>query len=168
MQMALDMKQENTGYCSDAEAEICRTGLSIDSDVYVMGHHGSGGSTSWELLQESAPEYAVLSCGAGNSYGHPHVESMEKLRSMGIELLRTDDNDIPAQPATQASTQVTETTDSTISVSAEYILNTSSQKIHYPNCKSDSQMKEKNKKATSESKDALLAQGYTPCKNCKP
>lgn len=181
---------------ADAESEICRTGLSIDSDVYVMGHHGSGSSTSWDLLQKSSPEYAVLSCGSGNSYGHPHVESMEKLQSMGIELLRTDkqgtiiastdgttitwnlspcndyssgnDNDIPAQPATQASVQITETTDSAVSVSVEYILNTSSKKIHYPNCKSVAQMKEKNKKATSESKDILLSQGYSPCGNCKP
>lgn len=181
---------------ADAESEICRTGLPLDSDVYVMGHHGSGTSTSWDLLQKSAPEYAVLSCGAGNSYGHPHVESMEKLQSMEIELLRTDkqgtivastdgstitwnvspcndyspgnDDDIPAQPVTQASTQVSETTNSTVSVSTEYILNTSSKKIHYPSCSSVSKMKEKNKKATSESKDSLISQGYSPCGNCKP
>lgn len=75
---------------AESEAEICRTGLPLESDVYVMGHHGSGTSTSWELLQKAVPEYAVLSCGAGNSYGHPHVESMEKLEAMDISLFRTD------------------------------------------------------------------------------
>lgn len=75
---------------ASSEAEMASSGLNLDSDVYVMGHHGSGTSTSWDLLQAATPEYAVLSCGTGNSYGHPHVESMEKLQSMGIELLRTD------------------------------------------------------------------------------
>lgn len=73
-----------------SEAEMVASGLSLDSDVYVMGHHGSGTSTSWDLLQAATPEYAVLSCGAGNSYGHPHIESMEKLQAMEIQLLRTD------------------------------------------------------------------------------
>lgn len=74
----------------EAEQEICNTGLALDSDVYVLGHHGSDSSTSWDLLQKVTPEYAVLSCGAGNAYGHPHIESMEKLQAMGIQLLRTD------------------------------------------------------------------------------
>lgn len=75
---------------ADSEAEMVATDLPLDSDVYVMGHHGSGTSTSWDLLQAATPEYAVLSCGTGNSYGHPHIESMEKLQAMGIQLLRTD------------------------------------------------------------------------------
>lgn len=202
-----------------SEAEICGTGLSLDSDVYVMGHHGSGTSTSWELLQKAVPEYAVLSCGTGNSYGHPHVESMEKLQAMGIELLRTDKqgtiiastdgtsiswnvspcndytpgdkNDKPAQEqqaaasstgaantdntgtaAANTDTAHTASSDTSASqsdsVGTGYILNTSTKKIHYPNCRSVAQMKEKNKKATTESKESLLSKGYTPCGNCKP
>lgn len=181
---------------TQAEAEICAAGLELDSDVYVMGHHGSGTSSSWTLLQEATPEYAVLSCGAGNSYGHPHIESMEKLQSMEIQLLRTDkqgtiiastdgssitwnvdpcndytpgdENDTPAQPQGQTTSQTAQTTDSSTATTTGYILNISSKKIHYPNCKSVAQMKESNKKATTESKEALLAQGYTPCGNCKP
>ena len=75
---------------AESEAQMTASGLNLDSDVYVMGHHGSGTSTSWDLLQAATPEYAVLSCGAGNSYGHPHIESMEKMQAMGIQLLRTD------------------------------------------------------------------------------
>ena len=75
---------------AESEAQMIASGLTLDSDVYVMGHHGSGTSTSWDLLQAATPEYAVLSCGAGNSYGHPHVESIEKLQAMEIQLLRTD------------------------------------------------------------------------------
>ena len=75
---------------AESEAQMTASGLNLDSDVYVMGHHGSGTSTSWDLLQAAVPEFAVLSCGAGNSYGHPHIESMEKLEVMEIPLFRTD------------------------------------------------------------------------------
>lgn len=75
---------------SKSEEEMVASGMDLDSTVYVMGHHGSGSSTTWDLLQAATPEYAVLSCGAGNSYGHPHVEALEKLEAMEIPLLRTD------------------------------------------------------------------------------
>lgn len=75
---------------SESEEEMVSSKLNLDSDVYIMGHHGSGTSTSWDLLQQSTPEYAILSCGDGNSYGHPHIESMEKLEEMEIHLFRTD------------------------------------------------------------------------------
>lgn len=75
---------------SASEEEMVSSGLSLESDVYVMGHHGSGSSTSWNLLQNTVPEYAVLSCGTGNSYGHPHIESLEKLQAMDVQLFRTD------------------------------------------------------------------------------
>lgn len=179
-----------------AETEICKTGLPLDSDVYVMGHHGSGSSTSWDLLQHSTPEYAVLSCGADNSYGHPHIESMEKLQSMDIELFRTDKqgtiiastdgkeitwntdpcndyspgskNDLPAKPSAQKPLQSGKQNASSVSVGTEYILNTSTKKFHYPNCSSAARIKKQNKKRTSANKDSLISQGYSPCGKCKP
>lgn len=185
---------------ADSEAEICSTGLLSDCDVYVMGHHGSGTSTSWELLQTAVPEYAVLSCGAGNSYGHPHVESMEKLQAMDISLLRTDkqgtiiastdssslswnvspcndytpgdSSDKPAQPQQSSSaasaSSAADNASHTADVSTEYILNISTKKFHYPGCRSVAQMKETNKKSSSESRDSLISQGYSPCGNCRP
>lgn len=75
---------------SDSEAEIISNGTDISTDVLVVGHHGSGTSTSWNLLQKAVPEYAIISCGADNSYGHPHIETMEKLKSMEIDVFRTD------------------------------------------------------------------------------
>lgn len=182
---------------SDSEKEICKTKLDLESDVYVMGHHGSGTSTSWELLQKVTPEYAVLSCGVGNTYGHPHIESMEKLQDMDIQLLRTDKqgtiiastdgtsitwnvapcndysagdkNDKTAQPQKQSSqNKSSNEISSKTTVSTEYILNTSTKKIHYPDCKSVKQMSEKNKKSTSQSRDSLISQGYSPCGNCRP
>lgn len=72
------------------EADIIASGIDLDCTVLVLGHHGSASSTTWDLLQSTVPEYAVISCGRDNSYGHPHTETMEKLESMEIEIFRTD------------------------------------------------------------------------------
>ncbi len=67
---------------SESEQEMVSSQLDLESDVYLLGHHGSGTSTSWDLLQQVVPEYAIVSCGEGNSYGHPHIEAMEKLEAI--------------------------------------------------------------------------------------
>ena len=43
-----------------------------DIDVLKVGHHGSASSTSYEFVQRVDPEYAIISCGLDNRYGHPH------------------------------------------------------------------------------------------------
>ena len=50
----------------------------------------------------------------------------------------------------------------------KYVLNTNTKKFHYPTCRSVSQMAEKNKKAVTASRDEIIADGYSPCGNCKP
>lgn len=64
----------------------------LGADVLKVGHHGSSSSTGDEFLNAVNPKYAVISCGAGNSYGHPHSETVSKLKNMGIEYYRTDIN----------------------------------------------------------------------------
>lgn len=73
-----------------SEEAMCNSGLDIESNVLVPGHHGSATATSWDFLMQVVPEYAVISCGEGNSYGHPHEETMEKLESMEVQVYRTD------------------------------------------------------------------------------
>lgn len=68
------------------------------------------------------------------------------------------------EQATQAVTQAASQQTSTES----YILNTNTKKFHRPSCSSVKQMKESNKKSSSESRDALIAAGYDPCKKCNP
>lgn len=64
----------------------------LSSGVLKVGHHGSDTSSSDEFLQVVNPKYAVISCGADNSYGHPHTETINKFKDMGIDYYRTDIN----------------------------------------------------------------------------
>lgn len=76
---------------SAAEADIVSNGMDISADVYYVGHHGSSTSSTQEFLDKVNPGYAVISCARDNEYGHPHIETMEKLKAMGTKLFRTDD-----------------------------------------------------------------------------
>ena len=80
--------------CGDAEAQaeedMAASGLALSADVLKIGHHGSSTSTSDAFLKAVSPAFAVISCGEGNSYGHPHKETLEKLEAAGIQVLRTD------------------------------------------------------------------------------
>ena len=73
-----------------SEADMAASGIDLDCDVLSVGHHGSATATSWDFLQAAVPEFAVISCGAGNIYGHPDADTMEKLSDMDIRIYRTD------------------------------------------------------------------------------
>ena len=75
----------------EEEQDIVNAGISIDCDVYKAGHHGSRTSSSEELLNAASPAFAVISCGEGNSYGHPHARTLNEFRQRGIQVFRTDE-----------------------------------------------------------------------------
>ncbi|HKU48998.1 MAG TPA: ComEC/Rec2 family competence protein [Nitrososphaera sp.] len=63
----------------------------LDADILKVGHHGSRHSSTSDFLQAVSPETAVISLGAGNSYGHPHREALDRLKAAGVQhVLRTD------------------------------------------------------------------------------
>ena len=76
----------------EAEEAALRSGADLQVDVLKVGHHGSRTSTSPKFLTAVNPAYAVISCGEGNDYGHPHKETLEKLSDANAELFRTDLN----------------------------------------------------------------------------
>lgn len=61
-------------------------------DVLVAGHHGSKDSTCRELLETVKPETVLISAGAGNVYGHPDGELLERLAQFGCTVYRSDQN----------------------------------------------------------------------------
>lgn len=78
-------------FTGDAEKEeLAAIKADMRADVLKVGHHGSCTSTTQELLQKIRPQYAVISCGKNNDYGHPHKEVLQYLKKAGCTVYRTD------------------------------------------------------------------------------
>lgn len=178
--------------CGDLEAEgeedLVNTNTDLSCDLYVVNHHGSASSSSFYFLDHILPSYVLLSCGQENSYGHPAGEVMERLQSMDCELYRTDRQgtiiacsdggsiwfntepctDWSSRDSSPENSSESENAGASVSGDITYVCNINTHKFHYPYCDSVDKMKEKNKRVTSESRDALIAQGFEPCKNCCP
>ena len=166
----------------DAEEDMVRSGQDLSCDVYVVGHHGSASSSCDALLDAATPQYAFLSVGAANPYGHPAEQTLESIRRRGIALYRTDkqgevtvysDGDsywfstAPCEDWTHGTQTVPEEELATTSPQeALFILNTHTKKFHLPDCPSAAQIEEQNKAYTDVSRDELISRGYTACKRC--
>lgn len=203
---------------AEAEKDILSTGIDISADVYKVGHHGSRTSTSKKFFRAVDPAYAVISCGEGNSYGHPHAETLNTLRTNGVAVYRTDEDgaiiatsdgktisfNVPASetwkageptgsfaksttgakttpeakasdtapapaPQTENSTPAVEEPAAEASAPATteltYVLNVKTKKFHRPTCNS---LPTTNRLDSSESRESIIAQGYSPCKRCNP
>lgn len=73
-----------------AEQVILDSGADLSATVLKVGHHGSNTSSCYQFLREADAQYAVISCGVDNSYGHPHDEVLSRLKDAGVTLFRTD------------------------------------------------------------------------------
>jgi len=76
---------------AESEREMIEKGYDLKSDVLKVGHHGSSTSTTASFLDDVSPKYAVISCGKGNDYGHPHSSTLKKLKARNIPVYRTDE-----------------------------------------------------------------------------
>lgn len=178
-----------------AEKDLINDGNLEDVDVYHVGHHGSRSSSSSLFLDNIHPEYAVISCAEDNSYGHPHAQTLNALRSMGVSVYRTDEqgtvvvlsdgeeltwNMSPSdswkageptensQPKEKNDTSVEEKNEEPVAETKEYqyIGNINNGKLHKITC--HTLPKETNRKYFYTKEEAANA-GYTDaCKNCKP
>ena len=86
-----NLKMLFTGDASIKSEEYILNNYNIKSiDILKLGHHGSRTSTSEDLLEKTKPKLALISCGRNNRFGHPHLETIEKLNKYNINYLRTD------------------------------------------------------------------------------
>jgi len=72
------------------EKLLFKYGDFLDSDVLKVSHHGSKYGTSGELINQVSPQFALISCGKNNRYGHPAPEVLNRLEISGSKILRTD------------------------------------------------------------------------------
>lgn len=76
----------------DAEEEIIRKGIKIESTVLKIPHHGSRTSSSVPFIDTVKPRYGVVSLSEGNHFGFPHPGILEKYERRDVQLFRTDRN----------------------------------------------------------------------------
>ncbi len=83
-------------FTGDMEEEVENILLSskksLESTVLKVAHHGSKTSSSKGFLSKVNPRIAVISCGMGNDFGHPHKNTLKALESLNSKILRTDIN----------------------------------------------------------------------------
>ncbi len=83
-------------FMGDAEREVEARMLTQsvvplpDCEILKVGHHGSRTASSPEFLNIIKPDVAIYSCGVGNSYGHPHQETLVALDNIGSKVYGTD------------------------------------------------------------------------------
>lgn len=75
---------------SEVEEHLVKLyGSQLRSNVLKLGHHGSKTSSSDQFLQTVQPDYVIVSAGLGNKYGHPNIETIERVESIGAQILET-------------------------------------------------------------------------------
>jgi hypothetical protein len=184
----------------DAEKEaendmVYRERNILDTDLYIVGHHGSSSSSSDAFVKAMSPTYAFISVGKGNSYGHPTNKTIDTLKKNKCEIFRTDQQGEVTMysdgkkawsntnaTVTSVATVEKEKTYSTYKPTIKektsnkgelqnqkgYLLNLKSLKFHTLDCSCIKNMNEKNKEISDKSREELISEGYTPCGICNP
>ncbi len=160
----------------DAESQLAQSNAELSSTVLKVGHHGSSTSSSYIFLRRVLPEFAVISCGKGNSYGHPEEETLSRLEQAEAQIYRTDlngtvmvstdgtaitfhfDNTVFTASAAPETTPALESDNA-------YIGNIKTKKLHLSTC---SALPAEDNRVYFAAREAAISQGYTPCSICKP
>ena len=154
----------------EAEQAVLDNCADLEADVLKIGHHGSDTSTSYMWLNAIFPEYAVISVGKNNEYGHPTDAVLSRLRDAETKVYRTDlhgditfisDGENLSVDTTRyasyddifvsgvISTEPPQTESPTNApvetVTKDYVLNTNTKKFHYPSCSSVKDIKSSNR-----------------------
>ena len=74
----------------ETEQRLINSGADLSATLLKVGHHGSAESSTQAFLDKVQPEYAVISVGDDNNYGHPTKEVLDRLEIVGAKVYRTD------------------------------------------------------------------------------
>lgn len=72
------------------EERMMNKSATLEAKVLKVGHHGSKYATSENFLKTVKPELALISDAENNRYGHPSQDALDRLKSAGVKLYRTD------------------------------------------------------------------------------
>ena len=169
-------------FTGDAEGESEQDMLTsyrkdLKAEVLKIGHHGSSTSTSVGFLDVVSPQYAVITCGTDNDYGHPHKETIEKLKRAGVKIYRTDENGnivfssdgnslkIETFSADEDAAPDTDLFNQNSREDTHYIGNGNSKKFHRLECEN---LPSEHNQVKLKSRAEAVEAGYSPCSNCQP
>lgn len=159
----------------ESEQDILASGRDISANVLKVGHHGSRDSSTYPFLSAVMPEYAVISVGKDNSYGHPTDAALSRLCDAGTEIFRTDEKGDIICISDGETVEILEGQERNIFrelieliMSEDYVLNTASKKFHLPGCGGVRDIKKENKKEFFGLREELIDRGYDPCGICNP
>ena len=170
-------------FTGDAEREveeyIANSGVDLSTTVLKVGHHGSETSSSYRFIYETMPQYAVISVGEGNSYGHPEEVVLSRLGDADVKVYRTDlqgdiicKSDGKTVTFTVSKNPEADTLEKQPSESFEetydYVLNVKSRKFHLLSCSSVADISPENVGYHAGTRDEVVSMGYDPCGRCKP
>lgn len=173
----------------ESEQEMLTSGMELSADVFKVAHHGSDTANTEEFLKEVNPRAVVVSCGEGNSYGHPRAAVMNELRQMSIDIYRTDEQGTivaysdgknitwncsgseswkAGEPTGSSMIQESQLREEAEKEETAYVLNLNTGKFHKISCGSVEQISEENREYTNKSREEMIEEGYEPCKRCNP
>jgi len=181
----LDYKDFSCLFTGDIEKEregqlLTESRSNPNVDILKVAHHGSSSSSSPLFIKSVGPKIAVICCGQGNKYGHPHQETISLLQSLGIEIYRTDLNgtilvktdgidyqiftekeSIRAPPIVITETETDEAQE------YKYAASKNSDIFHYIDCSYVKKIKPEDL-ILFKTREEAIASGRRPCKKCKP
>lgn len=159
----------------------------LHADVLKAGHHGSSNSSTSDFVSTVSPRYAVISCGEGNTYGHPNREVLDVYLEVGAEVFRTDlqgtivmmtdGHEISWRTERQATADELFAApldsvmgDVRMMIEDEeiaYVGNKNTHRFHDPSCPSVVEMRPENR-VTFSTREEAIDEGYLPCGRCNP
>ena len=64
----------------------------VTADIIKVGHHGSNTSSGQDFVSRVNAKYAIISVGSDNNYNHPNMDIVDRWKTSGAKVYRTDLN----------------------------------------------------------------------------